>query len=80
MRSKTAFGSSMKMVERLDRSREHFLTLLQLRARSADLAIANVPNSRHCDIPPQKPQCPAPFHFRFGSFSTRLACPGSCPV
>ena len=41
MKSKTAFHCSMKMVERLDRSREHFLTLLQLRARSAGLAIAN---------------------------------------
>ena len=53
----------MKMVKRLDRSREHFLTLLQLRARLAGLAITNVPNSRHCDIPPQEPQCPAPVPF-----------------
>ena len=38
-KSKTVFGSSMKMVKRSDRSREHFLTLLQLRARSTGLAI-----------------------------------------
>jgi len=58
------------VVKRLDRSREHFLTLLQLRARSSGLAITNVPNSRHCDIPPQEPQCPAPFHFRFRSIAS----------
>jgi hypothetical protein len=53
MKSKTAFGSSMEMVERLNRSREHFLTSLQLRARSAGLAITNVPSSHYCDILPQ---------------------------
>ena len=38
---------------RLDRPREHFLTWLQFRLRSAGLATTDGPSSRHSDTPPQ---------------------------
>src|ERR1700751_790976 len=42
---------SIEMVKRLDRSREHFLTSLQFRTRSAGLTLPERPSSRHSDTP-----------------------------